>query len=82
MSCSLTSIRLGDEKSALSTHLLGTEDNPPCRNPVRSIDGFSWKFLDRGKSYKDSFIREGVLIHTDRPKINRNVPGWVKYFKL
>ena len=76
------SIRFGDEKSALSTHLLGTEDVPPCRNPERSIKGFTWKFIDRGRSYKDSFMREGVLIHTNQPKINRNVPGWVKYMKI
>ena len=75
-------IRFGDEKSALSTYFLGTEDVPPCRNPERSIKGFTWKFIDRGRSYKDSFMREGVLIHTNQPKINRNIPGWVKYMKI
>ena len=75
-------MKMQDEKSALSTHLLGTEDQPPCPNPTRSIDGFSWKVLDRGRSYKDSFMREGVLINSTMPQINRNIPGWVKYVKI
>ena len=46
------------------------------------MNGFSWKCIDRGRSYKDSFMREGVLIHTNQPAINRNIPGWVKYMKI
>ena len=76
------SIRLGNTKSALSTHLSGDFDHPPCQNPTNTIQGFSWKIVDRAKSYKDSFIREGVVINSTGPKINRNTPGWVSYIKL
>ena len=76
------SIRLGNYKSALSQHFLGDEDHSPCSNPDKTVLGFNWSVLDRGKSYKDSFIREGVLINSTSPEINRNTPGWVKYFKL
>ena len=46
------------------------------------FNGFNWKFIDNGRSDKDSFMRDGVLIHTNQPKINRNIPGWVKYMKI
>ena len=75
------SIRLGNNKSALSDHLnIDTDQGQPaCQNPDRSIWGFNWKLLDKGRSFKDSFIREGVAINTNQPTINRNTPGWVKY---
>ena len=74
------SIRFADNKSALSDHFnIDTEDQTACQNPDRSIWGYNWKVLDRGRTYKDSFIREGVAINSDNPTINRNAPGWVKY---
>ena len=74
------SIRLADNKSALSDHLnIDTVDQPACQNAIRSIWGYDWNVLDRGDSYKDSFIREGVAINSNSPTINRNSPGWVKY---
>ena len=34
------------------------------------------------RSYKDSLMREGVLIHTNQPEINIKTPGWEIYMKL
>jgi len=75
------SIRLQNDKSALSQHFLGDWETEPCSNPDKSIRGYDFKIIDRAKGYKDSFIREGVLIHSTQPKINRNTPGWVNYVK-
>ena len=74
------SIRIADNKSALSDHFnIDNEDQPACQNPDRSIWGYNWKVLYRGRTYKDSFIREGVAVCSNNPTINRNAPGWVKY---
>ena len=77
------SVRFANDKSALSTHLFENTDNRrACPNPDPTVSGFTWKIVDRARSYKDSFIREGVLINSTQPSINRNTPGWVKYIKI
>ena len=65
-----SSIKNNTDKSALTPHL------EECTNPLQSTEGFIWTTLDRGKGWKDSFIREGVLINTMNPKINRNTTAW------
>ena len=67
---------------ALSQHFHGDDEHPPCPNPDKTIHGYDWKIVDRAKNYRDSFIREGVIINTSAPKINRNTPGWVKYYRI
>ena len=67
------SIRLGNSTSALSDHL------KVCDNKNKTICGFKWSVRDTARNYKDSFIREGVAIRLDQPKINRNTPAWVQY---
>ena len=43
------SIRLADNKSALSDHLnIDTVDQPACQNAIRSIWGYDWNVPDRG----------------------------------
>ena len=61
-----------NKKCALTEHLF------ECDNHENSAQGFEWLILDRGDGWRDSFIREGVLIQSEKPKINRNVSGWVR----
>ena len=67
------SIRFEDTNSALSDHM------KVCDNRDRTIHGYEWSIRDTARNYKDSFIREGVAIRQDLPKINRNTPAWVQY---
>lgn len=76
------SIRLQNEKSALSDHVHGSFMEEACPNPDKSVQGFEWSFIDHATTYRDSFLREGVQINTAQPTINRNTPGWVKYMKI
>ena len=73
------SIRHQNTKSALSEHLMGNLDKglEPCQNPIQNIKGFAWSIIDRGSSYKDSFIREGLWINKNKPTLNRTKSGWV-----
>ena len=62
------SIRFRNSKSALSDHLfVNTDDHQACQNPNSTILGYDWKVLDRARSYRDSFIREGVTINSTPP---------------
>ena len=61
---------------------MGDDYHPPCPNPDKTIGGYNFKIVDRANGYRDSFMREGVIINSTDPKINRNNPGWVQYLKL
>ena len=77
------SIRLGNDKSALSTHLNANTDNKRAwPNPEPTVWGFDWKFVDMARFYKDSFIKEAVCIKSLQSAINRNSPCWVQYIKI
>ena len=57
------------DKSALAEH------RQECTGEW-STKSFTWKILDRGNGWKDSFIRESLQIKKNNPSLNRNWPGW------